>query len=100
MSPASKRICGPAKDLFKLTDSTRSDDVRKHSLRTNLLESLRANLDTGKSQVPYNLVKKCTFFLIGFDQNDMRAGTCNFQSQPWKAGACTNVDQSTVFHRE
>ena len=55
MTSADERICGPAKELFELTDRSASDEVRKNRLRANFLKSLGADFHIGKSEGPYHL---------------------------------------------
>ena len=50
MATTGERIRGPSKELFKLTDRTRCDDVRKNGFRANLLKSFGANLDIAEIQ--------------------------------------------------
>jgi hypothetical protein len=100
MTAADERSCGPAKELFKLTDRTASDEVRENRFWANFLKSLGADFNITEPKSSYDLGEKCALLLIGLNQSDVNVRAGNFERQAWKTGAGSNVGQPTVFHRQ
>jgi hypothetical protein len=100
MAAMDERACRPAKELLKLADGPRTDDIRTSSFRAKVLESFGTNLHISERKLTYNLRQECTLLLIGFNQCDVNGRMGNFERQARETSPSPNVGQSTVFHRQ
>jgi hypothetical protein len=100
MSPVNERVFGPPKNLFKVTDSSRSNKIRMNAFGPDLLKSLRSYPNISEFQFSNNFGQKRAFLFIGLNQGYLNCRGGYFECKARKARTCSNVDQSTVFHRQ
>jgi hypothetical protein len=55
MATADERSCGPAKELFKLTDRTGSDEVCENRFWADFLKSLGSDFNITEAKSSYDL---------------------------------------------
>lgn len=91
---------GPSEEGCEVAKGAGTNEVQRGDLFAKFFVATDEDFGVRKFNISQDFRKKRGFFHVGFDEENLKVGSNNFEGNTGEAGAGAYVGEPTIFHRD